>query len=217
MATSHALLLHEVRHDLEHLPLAAARSSHRELSSARVSADSSDAPQGTARRSSARDEREQRNPSAPDTFAPPAPRQSRLESELFVREARDGRGCRRFRFTLGSLSFRRPIVRGSGGARNRKGSSTGTMSLYNQLTRRGDKLLLPLLDARAEPQSRAVPLLLPNSCQYCKNPACLKGCCWHETVPSMRDQWLAELMKAYGEFLTAHAKFNQIFGIVSRG
>ncbi len=45
-----------------------------------------------------------------------------------------------------------------------------------RLTRRGDKLLLPVLDARAEPQSRAVPLLLPNSCQHCKNPACLKDC-----------------------------------------
>lgn len=44
-----------------------------------------------------------------------------------------------------------------------------------RLTRRGDKLLLPVLDSRAEPVA-AVPLLLPNSCQHCKNPACLKDC-----------------------------------------
>ena len=51
-----------------------------------------------------------------------------------------------------------------------------------RLTRRGDKLLLPILDDRARPATREaaqathVPLLLPNSCQHCKNPACLKDC-----------------------------------------
>ena len=47
-----------------------------------------------------------------------------------------------------------------------------------RLTRRGDKLLLPILDDRAPGTAKvtAVPLLLPNSCQHCKNPACLKDC-----------------------------------------
>lgn len=38
-----------------------------------------------------------------------------------------------------------------------------------RLTRRGDKLLVPSVEG-------AVPLLLPNSCQHCKNPSCLKDC-----------------------------------------
>lgn len=38
-----------------------------------------------------------------------------------------------------------------------------------RLTRRGDKLLVPT-------SSGASPLFLPNSCQHCKNPACLKEC-----------------------------------------
>lgn len=42
-----------------------------------------------------------------------------------------------------------------------------------RLTRRGDKLLLPVLGAA---RAASVPLLLPNSCQHCKNPACLKDC-----------------------------------------
>jgi len=55
-----------------------------------------------------------------------------------------------------------------------------------RLTRRGDKLLLPIVDDHGRARTRDdhakgappahVPLLLPNSCQHCKNPACLKDC-----------------------------------------
>ena len=41
-----------------------------------------------------------------------------------------------------------------------------------------------------------------------------QGCCWYEMIPTMRDEWLAPLMKAYGELLTTHATFSQIFGII---
>lgn len=47
-----------------------------------------------------------------------------------------------------------------------------------RLTRRGDKLLLPVIREGAKPGTarEAASLLLPNSCQHCKNPACLRDC-----------------------------------------
>lgn len=47
-----------------------------------------------------------------------------------------------------------------------------------RLTRRGDKLLLPVIREGGKPGTtrEAASLLLPNSCQHCKNPACLRDC-----------------------------------------
>src|SRR6185503_8906408 len=42
----------------------------------------------------------------------------------------------------------------------------------SRLVRRGDKMLLPAAGATSAPR----PLLLPNTCQHCTNPACMKDC-----------------------------------------
>jgi hypothetical protein len=41
-----------------------------------------------------------------------------------------------------------------------------------------------------------------------------QGCCWYRMIPTMRDEWLAPLMNAFGSLVRAHAAFSQIFGVI---
>lgn len=41
-----------------------------------------------------------------------------------------------------------------------------------------------------------------------------QGCCWYRMIPTMRDEWLAPLMNAFGALVRAHAAFSQIFGVI---
>ena len=41
-----------------------------------------------------------------------------------------------------------------------------------------------------------------------------QGCCWYRMIPNMRDDWLAQLMNAFGDLVERHAAFSQIFGVI---
>ena len=41
-----------------------------------------------------------------------------------------------------------------------------------------------------------------------------QGCCWYRMIPTMRDEWLVPLMRAFGEAIQSHAVFSQIFGVI---
>jgi hypothetical protein len=41
-----------------------------------------------------------------------------------------------------------------------------------------------------------------------------QGCYWYRAIPNMREERLVPLMTAFGEILTAHAAFSEIFGII---
>jgi hypothetical protein len=41
-----------------------------------------------------------------------------------------------------------------------------------------------------------------------------QGCCWYRMIPNMRDEWLAPLMKAFGEAVQSHATFSHVFGVI---
>ena len=41
-----------------------------------------------------------------------------------------------------------------------------------------------------------------------------QGCCWYRMIPNMRDEWLAPLMRAFGEAVQSHAVFSHIFGVI---
>ena len=41
-----------------------------------------------------------------------------------------------------------------------------------------------------------------------------QGCCWYRMIPMMRDEWLLPLMKAFGDLVSSHPAFSQIFGVI---
>lgn len=41
-----------------------------------------------------------------------------------------------------------------------------------------------------------------------------QGCCWYRMIPTMRNEWLAPLMREFGRLVQSHAAFSQIFGII---
>jgi Transposase DDE domain len=41
-----------------------------------------------------------------------------------------------------------------------------------------------------------------------------QGCCWYRAIPTMPQQRLTPLMKTFGEILSSHAAFRDIFGII---
>jgi hypothetical protein len=41
-----------------------------------------------------------------------------------------------------------------------------------------------------------------------------QGCCWYRAIPNMREDRLLPLMKAFGEIVSNHAAFREIFGLI---
>lgn len=41
-----------------------------------------------------------------------------------------------------------------------------------------------------------------------------QGCCWYRMIPTMRDEWLVPLMKAFGETVRNHEAISCIFGVI---
>jgi hypothetical protein len=41
-----------------------------------------------------------------------------------------------------------------------------------------------------------------------------QGSCWYRMIPNMRDEWLGQLMTAFGDLVASHAAFSQIFGVI---
>lgn len=41
-----------------------------------------------------------------------------------------------------------------------------------------------------------------------------QGCCWYRMIPTMRDEWLVQLMREFGRLVETHAAFSQIFGAI---
>jgi hypothetical protein len=41
-----------------------------------------------------------------------------------------------------------------------------------------------------------------------------QGCCWYRAIPTMPQERLAELMNTFGELLSSHATFRDIFGLI---
>jgi hypothetical protein len=41
-----------------------------------------------------------------------------------------------------------------------------------------------------------------------------QGCCWYRAIPNMREDRLLPLMKAFGEIVSIHATFREIFGLI---
>lgn len=41
-----------------------------------------------------------------------------------------------------------------------------------------------------------------------------QGCCWYRAIPNMREDRLLPLMNAFGEIVSSHATFREIFGLI---
>jgi hypothetical protein len=41
-----------------------------------------------------------------------------------------------------------------------------------------------------------------------------QGCCWYRAIPNMREDRLLPLMKAFGEIVSSHAAFSDLFGLI---
>lgn len=41
-----------------------------------------------------------------------------------------------------------------------------------------------------------------------------QGCIWYQLLPTLRDDWLRPLMRRFGELVTQHAVFSELFGIL---
>ena len=41
-----------------------------------------------------------------------------------------------------------------------------------------------------------------------------QGCIWYQLLPTLRDEWLRPLMRRFGELVSQHAVFSELFGIL---
>lgn len=41
-----------------------------------------------------------------------------------------------------------------------------------------------------------------------------QGCIWYQLLPTLRDDWLIRLMRKFGELVTQHAVFSELYGIL---
>lgn len=41
-----------------------------------------------------------------------------------------------------------------------------------------------------------------------------QGCIWYQLLPTLRDDWLRPLMRRFGELVTQHAVFRELFGVL---
>jgi hypothetical protein len=73
--------------------------------------------------------------------------------------------------------------------------------------------LLTLLGAAAE-ETGLDRMLKANTAKYRTHSLFKQGCYWYGAIPTMRDEWLAPLMAAFGRLVSEQRAFSQIFGIL---
>jgi len=73
--------------------------------------------------------------------------------------------------------------------------------------------LLTLLGAAAE-ETGLDRMLKANTTKKRTHSLFTQGCYWYGAIPTMRDEWLAPLMAAFGRLVSEQRAFAQVFGIL---
>lgn len=73
--------------------------------------------------------------------------------------------------------------------------------------------LLTLLGAAAEDEGLDRHTKA-NTCKRRTHSLYRQGCMWYQLLPTARDEWFRPLMRRFGELVTQHAIFSELFGIL---